>query len=83
MRKMTAEELKAARLKLGMNMAEMAKTLRTPYRTYQDWESGDNPIPGVCQVAVELLLKRDQWFMANVFDRVDRKIQQGGCNVVS
>lgn len=71
---MTNNELKTARLKLGLNQVEMAKTLKTPYRTYQDWESGVNPIPGVCQVAVGLLLKKDEWFMATVFDRVEKKI---------
>lgn len=71
---MTNQDLKAARIKLGLNMAEMAKALKTPYRTYQDWEGGHNPIPGVCQVAVELLLRKDEWFMTTVFDRVEKKI---------
>jgi len=74
---MTNNELKAARIKLGYNQVEMAKTLKTPYRTYQDWESGQNPIPGVCEVAVELLLRKDEWFMASVFERCERKIQGG------
>jgi len=74
---MQKDELKTARLKMGLNMVEMAKVLKTPYRTFQDWEGGHNPIPGVCQVAVELLLKKDEWFMATVFERVERKIQGG------
>ena len=71
---MTNQDLKAARLNLGLNMTEMAKALKTPYRTFQDWESGANPIPGVCQVAVELLLKKDEWFMSTVFERCEKRI---------
>jgi DNA-binding transcriptional regulator YiaG len=67
---MTPAQLKTARRKLGMNMAEMATTLRTPYRTYQDWERGDRRIPGICQVAVELLQKRDQWVMQAIVDKI-------------
>lgn len=73
MENMTPAELKAARRKLGMNLAEMAKTLRTKYRTYQDWESGRRRIPGVCWVAVELLLKRDQWVMQAIEAKIARE----------
>jgi len=74
MENMTPKELEAARRTLGLNKAEMARSLRTPYRTYQDWEAGERPIPGVCQVAVELLLKKDAWFMATIMDRVEKKL---------
>ena len=67
---MTAVNLETARLALGMNKAEMASRLRTPYRTYQDWEAGRRRIPGICQIAVELLLEKD----ARVMQAIDEKI---------
>lgn len=60
---MTPEQLKTSRRELGLNKREMAKALRTPYRSYVDWERGDRRIPGVCEVAVELLVKKDRWVM--------------------
>ncbi len=77
MENMTPAELRAARIRLGMNMAEMAKTLRTPYRTYQDWEAGRRTIPGVCAVAVELLLKRDRWVMLAIEAKIAREYGTG------
>ena len=56
----TPKGLKEARQKLGLNMTEMAGTLRTPYRTYQDWERGERRIPGICEAVVALLLKCDR-----------------------
>jgi len=73
MENMTPAELKDARQKLGLNMAEMAKSLRTPYRTYQEWETGGRRIPGVCAVAVELLLKKDRWVMMAIDARIARE----------
>lgn len=67
---MTPEELTAARLTLGMNKAEMARTLLTPYRTYQDWELGARPIPGVVTVAAELLLQKDTWVMQQITEKI-------------
>jgi DNA-binding transcriptional regulator YiaG len=58
--KMTKAELTAARKELGMNKAEMAKRLRTPYGTYNKWELGTRRVPGVCETALELLLKIDR-----------------------
>jgi amphi-Trp domain-containing protein len=54
---MTPEELKNARVSLGLNMKEMSQLLATPYRTYQDWELGNRRIPGICEVAVFCLLR--------------------------
>lgn len=54
---MKPQELKEARQSLGLNMTEMAGILRTPYRTYQDWERGERRIPGICAAIVALLLK--------------------------
>jgi len=62
----TSEQLKAARKTLGFKPGEMAKRIKTPRRTYQDWESGRRPISGACDTAVELLLREDARFMANI-----------------
>ncbi len=67
---MTPAELKAERTTLGLNQAEMAKSLRTPYRTYQDWESGARRIPGVVAVACELLLQKDTWVMQAINEKL-------------
>ena len=55
---MTNSQLKQARLALGLSIAEMAKALNTPYRTYQDWELGNRRVPGIVAVAVEALKKK-------------------------
>lgn len=60
---MTTADLKAARRELGLNQTEMAKQLRTSRSGYVKWERGERPIPGVCEVAVELLLQKDRWVM--------------------
>lgn len=70
---MTAGELKEARIKLGFNKTQMAKRLKTPRPTYRDWEAGINPIPGVCDVAVEGLLYRDEAFMERIKNRCSNK----------
>lgn len=78
---MTANELKTARLALGLNRAELARQLDTPYRTYQDWEAGISPVPGVAGVAVGLLQERDRWVMAtikaDIAAKLDREFPQG------
>jgi DNA-binding transcriptional regulator YiaG len=67
---MEIEELKAARRELGMNRAELAKRLRTPYRSYVNWERGDRPIPGVCETAIELLLRHDRLVMQAIKEKL-------------
>ena len=62
----TPEQLKAAETQLGLKPGEMAKRLKTPRRTYQDWVAGKRPISGACDTAVELLLREDARFMANI-----------------
>ena len=54
---MTNTELRKARLRLGFNIKQMAERLNTPYRTYQDWELGNNKIPGIVGVTLDLLLE--------------------------
>jgi Helix-turn-helix. len=70
---MTVEELRQARIELGFNKTQMAKRLKTPRPTYRDWEAGINPIPGVCDVAVEGLLYRDRVFMDRIKNRCTDK----------
>lgn len=55
---MTPTELKQARLALGFNLKQMAESLNTPYRTYQDWEGGRRRIPGIVEVAVSSLIDK-------------------------
>jgi DNA-binding transcriptional regulator YiaG len=60
---MTPEQLKASRRELGLNQTEMAQQLKTPRRTYVDWERGERRIPGICEVAIEHLVKKDRGVM--------------------
>ena len=53
-----------------MSKADMAKRLRTPYRTYVNWERGERPISGLAEVAVELLLKHDRMVMEAIKAKV-------------
>ena len=69
---MTHRELQLLREKVGLNQTQMAKRLRTPYRTYVNWERGDRPIPGICEVAVELLLRNDERVMQAIREKVAR-----------
>lgn len=63
---MTCDELKTAQRTMGLNRVELAKALKTPLPTVRDWCRGERPIPGVCQVAVEGLLKHDRLVMAAI-----------------
>lgn len=67
-------ELKAARKLLGLPQPEMANLLKTPLRTYQGWEQGETRIPGVAEVAVELLQQRDKWATDRTVSIVAAKI---------
>lgn len=75
---MTPAELIAARKELGLNQKEMAGSLRTKRRTYQDWERGLNPIPGICEVAVELLVKKDRWVMQAIKEKLANRFPGTG-----
>jgi len=71
---MTKEELKAARCELGLNQTEMSKQLHTSRRTYLNWEHGNRRIPGVCEVAVELLVKKDRWVMQAITAKLAKQL---------
>ena len=70
---MKPTELRAARKELGMNRAEMAKRLRTPYRAYDKWERGERRIPGVCETAIEMLLRHDRMVMQAIMEKIVRR----------
>ena len=52
---MTPADLFTWRNRLGLSQSEAAARLNTPTGTYQNWEQGRRPIPGVVSVATRLL----------------------------
>ena len=42
---MTAEEFRDNRKALGLSMAAASRRCKVPYRTWQDWELGNSPVP--------------------------------------
>lgn len=54
---MNPDELKAARVKLGLSPTEMARAVGVDYRVWNQWESGRRTLPAVGVRCVELLLK--------------------------
>ena len=75
---MKPADLIAARKELGLNRGEMAKQLRISRSGYVKLERGERPISGLCEVAVELLLKHDRMVMQAIKESVARSI--GGSN---
>jgi DNA-binding transcriptional regulator YiaG len=56
---MQPNDIKAARLSLGMSQRQLAETLRMGLdggRAVRRWESGDRPISGPASVAIEAML---------------------------
>lgn len=73
---MTSDELKSARSTIGLSQTDMARTLHTPLRTYQDWEAGVNRIPGIVEVAVTLLAERIKWSVDRAVRLVEEQIDR-------
>ena len=73
---MTAIDLKTIRCAMDISAAEMARAMKTPLRTYQDWEAGVNRIPGVAEVAATLLIERMNWSMGEITKSIDSKVSQ-------
>lgn len=69
---MTTAELRAARKELGLNQTELAKRLRTPRSAYVKWERGERRIPGICDTAIELLLRLDRMRMQAIKELCSR-----------
>lgn len=44
---MTGDELRTARQAAGLTMKSAAELSGTPYRTWQDWETGKRRVPGI------------------------------------
>lgn len=49
---MDAKDLIEARQKLGLDITEMAKALKTPRGAYLKWERGERRVPGIVEVAL-------------------------------
>lgn len=63
----TPEQFAAGRVALGYGQADLARALKTPLRTVQDWESSKRQkVPGVAAVALGLLIERDARIMAKI-----------------
>jgi len=67
---MTPLELKEARRTLGLNQVEMARSLGVSRAGYLHWERGERQIPGICRVAVELLLWKDAVVMRAIKEKI-------------
>ena len=50
---MKPEELKKKRIELGLTQSRLAEYLKTPYKTYVQWERGQRRVPGMLEVALE------------------------------
>ena len=71
---MDPKRLKKIREDLGLTQREMSSLLDTPFRTYQDWELGNRRIPGICEVAIDCLLRCKSAFKAR--RKKDKKIKK-------
>jgi DNA-binding transcriptional regulator YiaG len=59
---MTADELKAARHRLGLSVEGLAKAMRLGGdggRTIRKWEDGEKPVPGWAAFIIGLILSRE------------------------
>ena len=56
---MNSKEFKKIQKKLGLNNKEMAKALKTPPRTIDNWRGGKSRIPGAVVVVLHLLSLRN------------------------
>ncbi len=56
------ELLLELRTKTGLNRKVFAEYLKIPYRTLQDWELGNNPMPEYIYRLIEYQVKCDEFF---------------------
>jgi hypothetical protein len=54
----TTEELREARQAAGLTMVQAADLSGTPYRTWQDWETGKRRVPGIARAWLRLYAKQ-------------------------
>jgi len=71
---MTPIELKTVRISWGYSQGELARLLKTPLRTYQDWESGKGRIPGIMLTTLGLLKERDERITARILEDARARI---------
>ena len=79
---MSADKLRSIRLEIGVDMKTMASMLDSmPYRTYQDYEYSNRPIPENVAGKVNALLKREVKFMRDLKRKIaadiDRSFPRG------
>jgi len=55
--RMTPDDLRTLRKRLGLTQAELAERLRNSERSIRRYEDGERDIPGPVQVAVEAMLR--------------------------
>lgn len=55
---MSADELRGARQAEGLTMVEAAELSGTPYRTWQDWETGKRRVSGFARVWLRMHAKQ-------------------------
>lgn len=67
-------EIEKGRRALQVSMADLARMLRTPYRTVQAWCTGERPYPGVAAAAVELLIEKDRRVMTTIKERIGKNV---------
>ena len=53
---MTGAELRAARARLGLTQAALAKLLRVAPNTVARWERGERAVPGPAIAAIQMLI---------------------------
>lgn len=58
--RMTKEEFKDSRERLGYSLMGMANALHVHINTIVAWEQGVNPVSGPATVAVRLILERSR-----------------------
>jgi len=63
---MTPEELAQVMDRLGLKPRDMVIALDTKRRTLQDYLSGKRRIPGICRVACDGLILKNDLFMAGI-----------------
>jgi DNA-binding transcriptional regulator YiaG len=56
------ELLVELRTSTGLNRKVFAEYLKIPYRTIQDWELGNNPMPEYVYRLIEYQVKCDEFF---------------------
>ena len=67
-------DLRRAREEMGYGPSDMARLLRTPLRTYQDWEAVRRSFPAIVQVTMGLLAERELWVMQRAISAANQRI---------